>query len=261
MSAAAAGVELPSDAAEIIDRFQLKGHVEGGYFARTFESDHILPGNVLPSGFSCDRPSSTSILFMLVEGQISHLHKIKSDEGWHHYAGDPLLVIECCPEGSAAPVCCTALGHPLSTVSGLGTEKCTANFAKPTDSTGIITRCTPQYFVRSNRWFGAKLPAGSRWALVGCTVAPGFYFAEFQLADSQGIHDAVMCGVQERLAEGAPPCHPEQHPPGPSGVAASSAWVGSQDAAVAIVQSILPPIPAETACEDAAVSRGEPCAP
>ena len=240
---ASASDEVPSAAAALIKRFNLQHHVEGGYFARTFESSGTIAASALPVGFHGERPHSTSILFLLTKGQVSHLHKIQSVEGWHHYAGDPLIVVECRHGVSGVGVCCTAVGHPLSNVHGLGTADCSAAHQ---DSDGqcesTASPCTPQHFVQPDAWFGAYLPCGSSWALVGCTVAPGFDFADFELADSAAMQSSTLsslCG-SENSASTAVATAGVEAVPRPDGMQHSSAWAETAHAARAIVSGILP---------------------
>lgn len=99
----------------------------------------------LPSG----RSASTAILYLLGEGQRSTLHRIDADEVWHFYRGDPLEVIELQPSGPAK----------ITTLSA----------------------AHPQHVVPAGVWFGARPERGSRFSLVGCTVAPAFEFEHFEL--------------------------------------------------------------------------------
>jgi len=89
-------------------------------------------------------------LFLLPKGCISRLHRIKSDEFWHFYSGGPLVVVELDPKS----------GRTRSTTLGPGKV---------------------QYVVKAGMWFGARLGPGVEFALVGCTVAPGFEFRDFEL--------------------------------------------------------------------------------
>ncbi len=243
---------LPVEAQELIKRFGLTEHVEGGYFARTFESSCSLDKEALPEGFGGNRHASTSIMFLLAQGQVSHLHQIESDEGWHHYAGDPLIVVECTPpnvaheHSSNLSVRCTAVGHPLCAVEGLGTKSCKLA-SDSTDSfhCGNMVTCTPQYFVRSRRWFGAYLPSGSKWALVGCTVAPGFDFADFRLAHGAALQRDIMSALQPAVAAASG----DSTAGGsgmPAAIFASCATARSMLDAQALIRQLLPAAPAAT---------------
>lgn len=94
---------------------------------------------------------STGIFYLLEKGQKSSFHRIKSDEMWHFYAGDSLSIVE---------------------ITHAGTVKETR-----------LDKSNPQYVVPANVWFGAYLPDGSSFAFAGCTVAPAFHFADFEMGD------------------------------------------------------------------------------
>lgn len=133
---------------DLIDRYRLQPHPEGGWFAETYRAEAMADTRTGP------RPVSTAILFLLAAGNVSHLHRIASDEVWHFYEGGPLLV------------------HELR------------------DSDVHITRLSsdnPQHVVPAGTWFGAKPAPGTEFALVGCTVAPGFDFADFELAERDAL--------------------------------------------------------------------------
>jgi len=144
------------DAAQIIERLKLNPHPEGGHFRETYRAAESVEGPALPRRFGGTRSISTAIYFLLETGQCSHLHRIKADEVWHFYAGDPLIVVEIDPAGRLKT---TRLGGDLGT--------------------GAVY----QHIVPAGSWFGAVPDETSRFALVGCTVAPGFDFADFELAD------------------------------------------------------------------------------
>jgi predicted cupin superfamily sugar epimerase len=138
-----------------IETLGLTPHVEGGAFREVYRSELAIPRNGLPLFFQGSRSASTSIYFLLSAGQFSAFHRIASDELWHFYYGDPLLVYEIRHNGDL-------IEHRLG-----------QNPAKD------------EYFqtaVKAGSWF-ASIPApGSEYALVGCTVAPGFDFEDFELA-------------------------------------------------------------------------------
>lgn len=143
-----------------IDKLELTAHVEGGAFREVYRSELTLPKTALPLFFQGARSASTSIYFLLSSGQFSAFHRIASDELWHFYYGDPLHVYE--------------IGHNgrLHThVLGSNPEK-GGSF---------------QTVVRAGSWFASAPAPGSEYALVGCTVAPGFDFAEFELANRETL--------------------------------------------------------------------------
>jgi predicted cupin superfamily sugar epimerase len=144
------------NAADLVRELDLQPHPEGGWFRETYRASETMGAAALPRRFGGERSISTAIYFLLEAGQCSRLHRIRSDEVWHFYAGDPLLVVEI---DAAANLKATRLGPPAY-----------------------------QHVVPAGAWFGATLADGGRYApmgfaLVGCTVAPGFDFADFELAD------------------------------------------------------------------------------
>lgn len=137
---------------ELVRRFNLLPHPEGGYFHETYRGvDQVrrLADDAL-------RSSSTAIYYLLDNGAYSAWHRIASDEIWHFYAGSPLLVHVLTPTGDWLT---HKLGHPVNTPEG-----------------------SCQVVVPAGCWFAAELEDPQTWGFVGCTVAPGFEFAEFELA-------------------------------------------------------------------------------
>ena len=133
---------------EVITRLGLQPHPEGGYYAETFRSRENV---TRPDGQV--RSASTAIHFLLPAGAFSALHRVLSDEAWHHYGGMPLELVTISPEGSLERV---ILGPDLSNGQ------------------------RPQHIVPSGHWQAAR-PLEGGAALVGCTVAPGFDFADFEM--------------------------------------------------------------------------------
>lgn len=136
-------------AAELVKFYQMLPHPEGGYYKETYRS---LETTQTPRG---ERSVATGIYYLLEAGQSSSLHRIKSDEMWHFYAGDPLIVYE-------------KSGDGLIKETVLGSDFMRGHLS--------------QYVVPAGAWFGAYLPKDSQYAFVGCTVSPGFDFSDFELA-------------------------------------------------------------------------------
>ena len=145
---------------EIVERLQLTPHPEGGWFRETYRASESVGAAALPQRFNGERSISTAIYFLLEAGQCSHLHRIKADEVWHFYAGDALIVVEI---DNAGTLKTTRLGGDLAQAAAY------------------------QHVVPAGAWFGAVPAEGSRFALVGCTVAPGFDFADFELGDRAAL--------------------------------------------------------------------------
>ncbi len=142
------------DARFWINNLNLQRHPEGGYFREIFRSDDIIPQSALPRRFSGDRCCMTSIYFLLSKGEVSALHRLKSDEIWYYHDGSPLTVYVI-DDG-------TLVQHRI----GLD----------------VASGETPQVVIRAGSWFGACLEGEGEYSLVGCAVAPGFDFADFELA-------------------------------------------------------------------------------
>jgi predicted cupin superfamily sugar epimerase len=134
---------IPATAAEIIARLELKPHPEGGHYRETFRD-----ASVDPSG----RSRSTAIYFLLARGERSHRHRIDAVEVWHYYAGDALILQIADERGQRS----VKLGADLATGEA------------------------PQAIVPAHAWQAAE--STGDWTLVGCTVAPGFEFSNFELA-------------------------------------------------------------------------------
>jgi predicted cupin superfamily sugar epimerase len=142
-----------TDADRWIDRLKLRPHPEGGYFCETYRSPLQLGAEQQPPRYGGERPVATSILFLLRHGEPSALHRLASDELWHFHAGDPIRV------------------HMLDERGGYESLRL-----------GLVADAEPQGVVPAGRWFGAEVEESGAYALVGCTVAPGFDFADFELA-------------------------------------------------------------------------------
>jgi len=151
------------DLDEIVRSLSLSPHPEGGYYRETYRASLTLPRAALATAHRGDRSASTAIYFLVPRGSFSALHRIASDEVWHFYAGAPLEVVEIDRDGVVRR---TVLG------SDLGDE-------------------TPQHVVPAGAWFGSRVLAGTEargsFAMVGCTVAPGFDFAGFTLAERAAL--------------------------------------------------------------------------
>lgn len=139
-------------AQELIDRLGLQPHPERGYYAETYRAPLTVGG--LPHG--APRAASTAIYFLIArEAPSTYLHRLRSDEIFHFYEGGPLDVLLLGP-GDAAEV------------RRLGTD--------------LAAGQRPQIVIPAGTWFAAELADGAAHCLFGCTVAPGFDFADFELA-------------------------------------------------------------------------------
>jgi predicted cupin superfamily sugar epimerase len=154
-------------ARDYVEKLKLQAHPEGGWFAEHYRSTL----NLEVAGFEGSRNAATSIYFLLEAGQFSALHRIKSDEIWHFYEGGALDIIEIDLKGNLIT---TRLGRNLRDGEQLS------------------------YTVKAGHWFGSRPSAGSEFSLVGCTVSPGFDFADFEMPDQSWFlqefprHEAII---------------------------------------------------------------------
>jgi predicted cupin superfamily sugar epimerase len=136
-------------AARLIRELDLRPHPEGGYFREVFRSRR----EVQPLDPRSARSALTTIYFLLVEGQCSRWHRVASDEAWHFYEGDPVDLFWV---DTGEVVHRELLGS-------------------------LEERARPVHVIPAGCWQAAR-PTGS-YALVGCTVGPGFDFADFEILD------------------------------------------------------------------------------
>jgi predicted cupin superfamily sugar epimerase len=136
------------DARAIIDALALTPHPEGGFYRETYRAAATAP---FPSG---ERAASTAIYFLLPAASLSALHRVRSDEVWHHYGGDPVEL------------------HVIDEADG--------THAVHRLGPDVLAGERPQAVVPAGVW-QAAVAVGPRWALCGCTVAPGFDFADFEM--------------------------------------------------------------------------------
>lgn len=148
----------------LIGRLQLAPHPEGGWYREIFRS----AAAVHPQDGRGDRPALTTIFFLLAGGEISRWHRVTSDEVWHLYEGGPL-------ELTVAPPAADRIDRIV--------------LAPALEADG------PMHTVPASWWQTAR-PLGD-YALMGCTVGPGFDFADFSFLRDEGE-------LVERLTATAP---------------------------------------------------------
>jgi predicted cupin superfamily sugar epimerase len=134
---------LPQQAADIIARLDLQPHPEGGHYRETFRDISVDAEG---------RSRSTAIYFLLARGERSHWHRVDAVEAWHYYAGS-VLTLRIADENGERSI-------------KLGAD--------------LVAGEVPQAIVPAHAWQTAE--STGDWTLVGCTVAPGFEFAKFELA-------------------------------------------------------------------------------
>jgi len=142
-------------AQQLITQYQLQPHPEGGFYLQTYHSNGMIPGDALPNRFKGSRYFSTAIYFLLEGKQFSAFHRIQSDELWHFYTGIGLHIYVLYPDGRGEVL---KLGNDLE--SGYSFQQ----------------------MVPAGCWFASKPITENGFSFVGCTVAPGFDFADFELA-------------------------------------------------------------------------------
>lgn len=142
-----------ADVARLVEQLNLKPHPEGGFYTESYRAADTVTRTI----DGVQRASSTAIYYLLESGAWSAWHRIASDEAWHFYAGSPLKVQVLMPSKELV----THVLGPALEQSG----------------------CVYQAVVPAGCWFAAELENPDSFALVGCTVAPGFEFSEFELAD------------------------------------------------------------------------------
>lgn len=147
-------------AEELVRRLNLSRHPEGGWFRESYRSLEVVAAQGLPARFGGARSCCTAIYFLLERGDISALHRIKSDEIWHFHAGAALTVHAITPDGERLEM---KLGGDLATGESF------------------------QAVVPAGCWFGAEVSGAGDYSLVGCTVAPGFDFADFEMGEREQL--------------------------------------------------------------------------
>jgi uncharacterized protein len=137
---------------QIIDELGLSPHPERGFFVETYRAGQRAPS----AAHGAERAASTAIYFLVTAEQpCTSLHRLLSDEIFHLYEGGPLEVVRLFANGSWD-------------VARLGTD--------------LRSGERPQIVIPAGTWFGTELAAGASHCLIGCTVAPGFEFSDFELA-------------------------------------------------------------------------------
>jgi uncharacterized protein len=149
----------PKDARYWIEKLRLEPHPEGGYFRQTHKSEILIAREAL-AGFHGERAVSTAIYFLLEGKNFSAFHRLRSDEVWHFYAGSALAVHMVLPGGEYSRI---LLGRDF-------------------DREEVFQAVVP-----AGCWFASQVEDGKGWALVGCTVAPGFEFEDFEMGKREEL--------------------------------------------------------------------------
>jgi uncharacterized protein len=141
---------------QLIQHLNLLPHPEGGYYAETYRSKESIAQAALPGRFGGDRNFSTAIYFLIPAGQFSAFHRIEADELWHFYEGQTLHVYVIHPQGNLEII---RLGNDIEQ--------------------GEVF----QAMVAAGCYFASRPATTEGYSLVGCTVAPGFDFEDFELSE------------------------------------------------------------------------------
>lgn len=144
----------------IIKALNLQPHPEGGWYRETYRSTETIAASALPKRFDGPRCYATAIYFLLNSENFSALHRIKSDEQWHFYSGSPLTV------------------HVIHADGRYTQIKLSSKLEEGETFQAVVPR---------GCWFGATVDTPDAYALVGCSVAPGFDFADFEMAQAESL--------------------------------------------------------------------------
>jgi predicted cupin superfamily sugar epimerase len=140
-------------ARQVIDILGLEPHPEeGGYYSETHRSAEVHAADVLPGRYRGARRHSTAIYYLLTSETYSHMHRLVTDEVFHCYLGDACEMLQLHADGRGEVVV-------------LGTD--------------LAAGQRPQVVVPAGSWQGMRLVPGGELCLMGCTVAPGFEFADY----------------------------------------------------------------------------------
>jgi len=133
---------------------KLKAHpCEGGWFAETWRAEETIPVTALPKRYTAERAAGTAIYYLLEPHTFSEMHRLAADEIYHFYLGDPVEMLQLWPDGSVRIV---VLGQDLASGMSL------------------------QSLVPKGVWQGSRLLPGGNFALMGCTISPGFDYSDYE---------------------------------------------------------------------------------
>jgi predicted cupin superfamily sugar epimerase len=134
---------------------------EGGWFVQTYAAaEAIAPSAFADGRYTSPRRTSTAIYYLLEPDTFSEMHLLRSDEVFHFYRGDPVEMLQLHPDGSGRTI---VIGNDLAQGQ------------------------RPQVLVERGVWQGSRLLAGGRWALLGCTVSPGFEYEDYDSASRDDL--------------------------------------------------------------------------
>jgi predicted cupin superfamily sugar epimerase len=133
---------------------------EGGYYARTYLSSEKIPRTALPGRYNSDKPFGSAIYYLLTSDTCSVLHRLRTDEIFHFYLGDPVVMLQLHTDGTARVI---TIGNDVEN--------------------GHL----PQVLVPRKVWQGSYLREGGKFALMGTTMAPGFDSSDYEAGDRERL--------------------------------------------------------------------------
>jgi len=155
---------MQKDAQYWIDKLQLLPHPEGGYYKEVYRDKRIVKKEALAEKFHGDRNYSTAIYYLLEKRDFSCFHRIKSDELWHFYTGGSINIYYL-KQGEL---------HTLKLGINIDNDE------------------SPICMIPKNTWFAAEPAIETEFALMGCTVAPGFDFNDFEKASKKDLKNYLI---------------------------------------------------------------------
>lgn len=141
---------------EIMTKFKLKPHPEGGYFSESYRSAEYISNKELPDRFNGSRNFMTHIFYMLIENDFSKFHKLAADELWHFYEGSQVI---------------------LHLIDHIGDYK---KILLGNDENSNYCIIVPR-----GVWFAAEIMNKQSFALVGCTISPGFEYSDIEFGNRE----------------------------------------------------------------------------
>ena len=145
-----------------VKNLELLPHPEGGYYKETYRSQLNVKLENIDPHWKGERSLCTGIYFLLERENFSAFHRIKSDELWHFYAGDPITI------------------HMIDNKGKYSSQDVGNRIDK-----GEVLQC----LVPANTWFASEVKENRSFALLGCTVSFGFDFNDFEMADKSLINE------------------------------------------------------------------------
>ncbi len=177
------------DVIRMLDLAPLPG--EGGFFRETYRSRLRLPAPALPGEYGGDRAAGTAIYYLLTPDSFSAMHRLRGDEVYHFYLGDPVEMLQLREDGTGEAV---IIGRDIA--NGMA----------------------PQVVVPAGVWQGSRLLEGGAFALLGTTMAPGFDPRDFELGDRAALVRAfpglaaMIAALTREAACQAPASHSRRPP-------------------------------------------------